>query len=120
MDPNCTHCAEWELCPFHAKEKPAPEPAHDDEWVTCSDIPQTPWLKVRSFRGCAVPVQGTLRLLSDCGGYVRTYQDGKLVDEEPSEAYQLPSGTQLLVVTPRGIEPYRGWDIIDGSWVFWP
>lgn len=120
-------------CEYH---RPEPEPTHDDEcFDRLSHLTRAQktelelWLDAVELGESAAVIgvsdmhrigQGVVRLSYDCGEYVRTYQDGKLVDEEPAEAYQLPSGTQLLVVTPRGIEPYRGWDIIDGSWVFWP
>lgn len=65
-------------CEYH---RPEPEPAHDDwcdavsySMVGISDMHRTG--------------QGVVRLSSDCGEYVRTYRDGKLVDEEPAEAYK--------------------------------
>ncbi len=87
-------------CEYH---RPEPEPVHDDEWVTCSDIPQTPWLKVSLSGGGTASVKGTLRLTTS-DGYVRTYQDGKLVDEEPAEAYQ-DHTVDALAYAMSGVSP---------------
>lgn len=132
MNPDCPQCAEWELCPFHPKEERAPEPAHDDEWCIGGDVVVLQVSGETTIHGIS-PKRTVVRLSSDCGEYVRTYQDGKLVDEEPAEAYKdhtieamvqsykgIVSNAQLLVVTPKGVEPYRGCDSIDSTWVFWP
>lgn len=62
-------------CEYH---RPEPEPAHDDAWLSAP---------VSMGRGAGMS-SSFVRLSSDCGEYVRTYRDGKLVDEEPVEAYK--------------------------------
>lgn len=76
MSDDCVQCREWELCPFHPKQKPVQEEwdePTDIVWNLASDVPE-------------VNLTCTYAVTAD-GQYVQTWQDGKLVDEEPIEAY---------------------------------
>lgn len=101
---DCVQCREWELCPFHPKQEPVQdewdEPT-DILWNQASDVPEVTVLTV-STTGSTTISGGinsnvvTILKSSDPsrhyaitadGQYVQTWQDGKLVDEEPIEAY---------------------------------
>lgn len=70
---DCPQCQEWELCPFHPKEK-EPEPIGD--YVTYD----------------MTTLKGEWLVASPCGHYLQTWRDGKLVDEEP---YESPSSIEM-------------------------
>lgn len=85
-DPNCTLCIEWEICPFH---KPEPKQelkltkyAVDAEADTVKIKVSQPTV-IHGTRSKVRPLNG--RVVSSCGEYIHTYQDGKLVDEEPND-----------------------------------
>lgn len=65
-------------CEYH---RPEPEPVHDDDWC---DAVSYSMVGISDMHRIG---QSVVHIASDCGKYVLTYQDGKLVDEEPSEAY---------------------------------
>jgi hypothetical protein len=71
MNPDCTLCLEWEICPFHKPEK-------RETALTKYVESEEPTAK---FSAASKPVCG--RVVSDCGHYVRTYKNGVCVDEEP-------------------------------------
>lgn len=85
MSDDCVQCREWELCPFHPKEVPV-----HDEWNEPTDVV---W-------HLAIPVdQSCTHTVTADGQYVQTWRDGRLVDEEPIEAYQ-PSPLQSDLGAP--------------------
>lgn len=87
---DCTLCLEWEICPFHKPEpKSEPEPEMtkytiDAEADTVRIVVTQPTVIHGSTPAGTVTLKNG-RIVSDCGDYIQTYIDGKLVDEEPSD-----------------------------------
>ena len=98
MNDDCVQCREWEVCPFHPKEELSwADLAHaNHRQLTEAEEyeyraafwpkPISPEEEVPTVRSLDIPT-GIVRVSSTDGGTVLTYDNGRLIDEEPAEAY---------------------------------
>lgn len=75
---DCTLCLEWEICPFH-KPEPKQEQEQEPELTKYTVDAEADTVRIKVSQPTVI--HG--RVVSDCGHYVRTYVNGRLVDEEP-------------------------------------
>lgn len=76
MNNDCALCLEWEICPFHK-----PEPKQEPELTKYTVDAEADTVKIKVSRPNVI----NGRVVSDCGHYVRTYVNGRLIDEEPND-----------------------------------
>ena len=82
MNDDCEQCQEWEVCPFHSKEE---EFSEVELRVTLNGVSMDDD-EAPTVRSLDIPT-GIVRVSSADGETVLTYDNGRLVDEEPAEAY---------------------------------
>ena len=78
MNDDCEQCREWEICPFHSKEE---EFSEVELRVTLNGVPMS------DDEVATVRSTGIVRVSSPDGKKVLTYDNGRLINEEPAEVY---------------------------------